>query len=325
MSPCTPTRIVRASVALAVVLAGAGTARAQRHNDFTQLSNAFSPDQSSASFGQPWNAKLPNMNESVGGRRLTMGQYDTTYSNLNGKAGPVDPRFAAPQSSQSYPLKMTSLGDTKQPDMSRLNGLQAGFNDSAGYNNWQRPAAGPSKFTDALTVHTGQNNAPPQDFGEPLSMQDINRFEFRGSRPTEGGLTVTHAASGASGLSSGGLSDSPALFDFGGGSKTLQPSTSVVRSGSAVAPTVRMSDGSAQAMAPTRQNTLPHSGVVVATPETATQALPSGTVVVPAGQKDAPTAEALQPRAPGLYPAPHDGVNTQVQYGETTVSVRIKD
>jgi hypothetical protein len=316
--------MMRVGMAVAMVMAGTGLAHGQRHNDFTQMSNYFSPDQSSARFGQPWNAKMPEVNESVGGRRVTMGQYNVTYSSLNGKTGPVDPRLSAPQSNQNYALKMTNLGDTRQPDMSRLNGLQSSVSDSTNYNNWQRPATGPSKFTDALTVHTGQNNAPPQDFGQPLSMQDINRFEFRSSRSSEGGLTVTHAASGAS-SSSGGLSDSPALFDFGSNNRTLQPATSTVRSGSTVAPTVRTSDGSTQQMAPTRRNTLPTSGVVVASPETATTALPSGTVVIPAGQAAAPTAEALQPRRADQYARPKNGVNTEVQYGETTVSVRIKD
>ena len=249
MLPPAPGRALRVAAVLAFAGLAAVAAHAQvRPLNMTQQNSQFAPTQSSGTFGQSWNARQPNLDQSVNGQRITMGTYDTKMSSFNGMQGPYDWRTAFPQS-RTLDLKMMDQPEMREPDMGALNGQQSSLSHYTNYSEWQHPSGSP-KFSDTWVLHTGTaSSANSSPTSQELSLQDINRYEFRSSRSNEPGLPVTHAGSGADGSGSGGaLVNTPALFDFGDGNGLRPASTSQVHSGGMVAPQMISPNGEIKSM-----------------------------------------------------------------------------
>jgi len=248
MLPRTLGRAFRVAAVLLFAGLAAVPARAQvRPINVTQQNTEFSPTSSSGTFGQSWNASMPNIDQSVNGQRITMGSYDTKMSPFNGQQGPYDWRTAFPQF-RTLDLKMMDQPETNEPDMAPINGQQASLSHYTNYGEWQHPV-GVAKFSDSWVLHTAVPDSSASPSGKELSLQDINRYEFRASRSSEPGLPVTHAGTGGDVTSTGTLVNTPALFDYGDGSLQSAP-TSQVHSGGMVAPALISPSGEIKSYTP---------------------------------------------------------------------------
>jgi hypothetical protein len=268
MLPRAPGRAFRAAAVLLFAGLAAASARAQvRPINVTQQNTEFSPTSTSGTFGESWNSSLPNIDQSVNGQRIIMGMYDTKMSPFNGQQGPYDWRTAFPQS-RTLDLKMMDQPETNEPDMAPINGQQASLSHYTNYSEWQHPSASP-KFSDTWVLHTGIADSSSQPSGKELSLQDINRYEFRASRSSEPGLPVTHAGTGGDATTAGTLVNTPALFDFGDGSLQSAP-TSQVHSGGMVAPQMISPSGEIKSLEPSHPDVseAPAPTNAVQTPET---------------------------------------------------------
>jgi hypothetical protein len=312
MSPPTPGRLLCRAAALLFSLA-ALTAHAQVHHmDYTLQNGQFSTGTTSSTFGQSWNAKTPNIDQSVNGQRIVMGSYETKMSSLNGMQGPYDWRTAFPES-KNLELKMMDQPEMREPQMGDMNGQQSSLSHYTNYSEWQHPSGSP-KFSDSWVLHTGQSSAQSGQSGPEMSLQDINRYDFRASRSSEPGLPVTHAGTGAGedgSASAGNLINTPALFDFGGGKElAVAPTTSAVHSGGMVAPQMISPSGEV--------NTLDASHHDISS-SSEPSSLPDSTAPV-AGSAPGPMP-SLAPK--NQYGAPRDGVNTPVEEGPVQVWARV--
>jgi len=252
MMPRAPGRAFRVAAVLLFAGLAAAPARAQvRPINVAQQNTEFSPGATAGTFGQPWNSALPNIDQSVNGQRIIMGMYDTKMSPFNGAQGPYDWRTAFPQF-RTLDLKMMDQPETNEPGMAPSNGQQSSLSHYTNYGEWQHPV-GVAKFSDSWTLHTGIPDSNTAPSGKELSLQDINRYEFRASRSSEPGLPVTHAGSGGDASSAGTLVNTPALFDFGDGAMQSVP-TSQVHSGGMVAPTMISPSGEIKSFEPSRSD-----------------------------------------------------------------------
>jgi hypothetical protein len=230
----------------------AAVARGQIHQiDVTQMNSQFATGTSSATFGQPWNAKMPTLDQSVNGQRITMGMFDTKMSALNGMQAPTNLHDTF-SNNHMLETKMMDQPQMEETKMDSVNGEQSTLSHYTDYDEWQHPV-GPSKYTDAYVLHSGEYNPSGPGSSQELSLQDINRYAFRSSNSSEPGLPVTHAGSGDDASAGGSLVNTPALFNFGDGSglNTSTP-TSQVHSGGMVAPQMVTPGGDVQPMEPTR-------------------------------------------------------------------------
>jgi hypothetical protein len=245
LSVCTRFRFAALAVgAFALWGAGWGVARAQMGTlDATQVNSEFSPTTTSARFGEPWNAKMPSMNQNFSGKEVTLGKYNWDYSSLNGKKGPYDWRTMFSGNGKMMPLRMMTQPSQREPTMmDRYNGLDSPLNQSASYDQWRQPHLD-QQYQDMWVLHTGEHLPSAHQTGQELSLQDLNRYDFRGTRSSEAGLPVTHAGTETS-PSAGPLVNTPALFDFGGSKGLSAAAPSQVRSGEMVAPQMMRPDGS---------------------------------------------------------------------------------
>jgi hypothetical protein len=294
----------------------AGAAHAQVRNlNMTEMNSQFATGTSSSTFGQSWNAKMPTMDESVNGQRIMMGMFDTKMSALNGMQS--SPQWSTPFSNNHMmETKMMDQPQMQEPTMDRYNGQLSSLSHYSDYGEWQRPGGVP-RISDAYVLHSGEYTPSDQNTSQELSLQDINRYDFRASRSSEPGLPVTHAGGGGEDSSGGSLVNTPALFDFGNG-KGLSAPTSQVHSGGAVAPSMITPSGEVKSVESTHQDV---SSMPAPAPEPAPAPAPGGSEVVPGS-------------APGPIPnmdvnhnyAPMDPSRAnEVQLGQPQVWVRVED
>jgi hypothetical protein len=255
-----PSRFLR-QIAVAVLLlnAGVGVARAQHHNDFTSVNGTFSTSQASPVMISPsqmgisapagknlFIGSLPSLSDSINNtdRSTLSGQ---TFSKFN---SPINgDKSTAPQwktnfpIGQNLPLKMAPSPQMKKPQMLTNMENKSALNDYTNRGNLESHQSGPPKFTDGFTFHAVDNGTQLEQAGRDLSLQDVNRYQFQGSFSSQPGLPVVHAGGqgnkmSVSGSSLSSIANSPTLFD-----SNSMP-TSSVRSGASVAPRVITSEGS---------------------------------------------------------------------------------